>query len=57
LALQALLEDLDAIERRPHFSLRRTADGLVDAPPDRLDRFVDHYALAMERSSLGFDRS
>jgi hypothetical protein len=59
LALAALLEDLDAIERRPHFyfPLRHAGGALADGPSDRLDNFVDHFALAMKRSSSSFDRS
>jgi hypothetical protein len=51
LALEAVLEDLDAIERRPHFFLQNVAGDTADGAHDRLDAFVDHFALAMKRST------
>jgi hypothetical protein len=43
-ALDALAADLDAIERRPHFLLRRSEIS------SGIEGFVDHFAVAVERS-------
>jgi hypothetical protein len=47
-ALDALAADLDAIERRPHLSLRRYTE-----TPSGIESFVDHFAIAVERSRSG----
>jgi hypothetical protein len=46
-ALDALAADLDAIERRPHFLLRRSEIS------SGIEGFVDHFAVAVERSRSG----
>jgi hypothetical protein len=51
-ALAAVSSDLDAIERRPHFSLRLAAESLEANEPRGLESFVDHFAFAVRRNSL-----
>ena len=46
-ALYALAADLDAIERRPHLLLRRSEVS------NGIEGFVDHFAVAVERSRSG----
>jgi len=58
-ALEAVSEDLDAIEQRPHLYLRHAAEALetdedaleTDEAPRGLCTFVDQIALAMQRSN------
>jgi hypothetical protein len=51
-ALEAVSEDLDAIEQRPHLYLRHAAEALeTDEPPRASFAFVDQIALAMQRSN------
>ena len=57
MALEAVSKDLDAIEKRTHFSLRHAAQGLARGAPDRLDTFVDHFALEMKRSTSYYGHS
>jgi hypothetical protein len=49
-ALEAVIADLDAIERRPHFYLRHSADALVTPAPRGIGTFVDQFALAIGRA-------
>lgn len=51
-ALEAVSEDLDAIEWRPHLSLRLPAEGLVGLGSLGIEGFVDHFAFALKRSRL-----
>jgi hypothetical protein len=52
-ALEAVSADLDAIEKRPHFSLRRAADSLARERSRGIERFVDHFAVAVKQGTLG----
>jgi hypothetical protein len=52
MALEALSADLDAIMRRPHFSLRFAAENLVNDGSQRIERVVDHFAFAVKRGAL-----
>ena len=49
-ALEAVSADLDAIERRPHFLLRRAAETLEY--DNGIEGFVDHFAFAVKRGRL-----
>lgn len=49
-ALEAVSEDLDAIERRPHLSLRLAARELERKRSKGIEGFIDHFAFALERS-------
>ena len=51
-ALEAVSEDLDAIERRPHLSLRLAAENLDGSRSSGMESFVDHFAFAVKRGSL-----
>lgn len=51
-ALMAVSEELDALERRPHLSLRLAAENLNGSPSLRMESFVDNFAVAMKRGSL-----
>ena len=51
-ALEAVSTDLDAIEQRPHFLLRRAADTLDCDSPLGIESFIDHFAFAVKRGSL-----
>ena len=51
-ALEAVSQDLDAIERRPHLSLRLAADGLTGKASPSIESFVDHFALALKRGTF-----
>ena len=51
-ALEAVSEDLDAIERRPHLSLRLAAEDLVRQGSHGIEGFVDHFAFALKRGRL-----
>jgi hypothetical protein len=52
IALEAVSEDLDAIEQRPHLYLRHAAEALeTDETPRGSSAFVDQIALAMQRSN------
>jgi len=51
-ALEAVSEELDAIERRPHLSLRLAAEGLAGRRSHGIECFVDHFAFAVKRSRL-----
>lgn len=51
-ALVAVSEDLDAIEHRPHFSLRLSAEKLAPAGSAGIERFVDHFAFVLKRGGL-----
>lgn len=53
-ALVAVSEDLDAIEQRPHLSLRLAAEELAEpgsaAPGSHgIEGCIDHFALALKR--------
>ncbi len=51
-ALEAVSEDLDAIERRPHLSLRLAAEELAGQRSPGIEGFVDHFAFALKHSRL-----
>lgn len=51
LALEALREDLDAMERSPYLSLRIAAENLEASPSYGMNTFVDKFAVAMKRST------
>jgi hypothetical protein len=51
-ALEAVSADLDAIEQRPHFLLRRAAETLEYDSPNGIESFIDHFAFAVKRGSL-----
>ena len=51
-ALEAVSSDLDAIERRPHLSLRLAAEGLEPIEPQGLESFVHHFAFALKQNYL-----
>jgi hypothetical protein len=51
-ALVAVSEDLDALERRPHLSLRLAAENLGGSRSLGMESFVDNFAVAMKRGSL-----
>jgi hypothetical protein len=51
-ALEAVSSDLDAIERRPHLSLRLAAESLEQNEPQRLEAFVHHFAVAIKQNCL-----
>jgi hypothetical protein len=50
-ALEAVTEDLDAIERRPHLSLRLATQNLAGQGSEGAESFVDHFAFALKRSA------
>jgi len=54
-ALLAVSEDLDAIEQRPHLSLRLAAEDLAGAASHGIERCIDHFALAMKRGHVSLD--
>jgi hypothetical protein len=47
-ALVALAADLDAIEQRPHWLLRQSAEASTG-----IEGFVEHFAFAVERAKSG----
>lgn len=51
-ALVAVSEDLDALERRPHLSLRLAAENIDQSRTLGVESFVDNFAIAMKRSVL-----
>jgi signal transduction protein with GAF and PtsI domain len=51
-ALEAVSTDLDAIERRPHLSLRLAAECLEADEPQRLETVVHHFAFAIKQTYL-----
>jgi hypothetical protein len=51
-ALEAVSADLDAIEQRPHFLLKRAAETLECDSPNGIEGFVDHFAFAVKRGRL-----
>lgn len=51
-ALEAVSQDLDAIERRPHLSLRLSAEELAGQSVRGIESFVDHFAYALKRGSF-----
>ena len=51
-ALEAVSEELDALERRPHFSLRHAAENLEDVGSRGIECSVDNFAFALKRSAL-----
>jgi len=51
-ALEAVSEDLDAIERRPHLSLRLAAEDLAGDTSHSIEAFVDHFAFALKRGTF-----
>jgi len=51
-ALEAVSADLDAIERRPHLSLRLAAESLEPDEPQRLETVVHHFAFAIRQNYL-----
>jgi hypothetical protein len=51
-ALEAVSADLDAIERRPHPSLRSAAENLEGNRRDGLEAFVNHFVFAVKRGVL-----
>ena len=50
-ALEALSADLDAIEQRPHFSLRRAAEDLEHDGSHGIEGFIDHFAFAVRSAT------
>jgi len=48
-ALEAVSADLDAIEQRPHPSLRLAAENLEANRRDGLETFVNHFVFAVKR--------
>ena len=51
-ALEAVSADLDAIERRPHLSLRLAAEDLAGRATHGVENFVDHFAFALKRGTF-----
>ncbi len=51
-AIEAVSADLDAIEQRPHFLLRRAAETLEYDSPNGIEGFIDHFAFAVKRGIL-----
>ena len=51
-ALEAVSTDLDAIEQRPHPSLRSAAENLEANRGDGLETFVNHFVFAVKRGVL-----
>ena len=51
-ALEAVSADLDAIEQRPHPSLRSAAENLEGNRRDGLEAFVNHFVFAVKRGVL-----
>ena len=51
-ALEAVSADLDAIEQRPHPSLRSAAANLEANRRDGLEAFVNHFVFAVKRGVL-----
>jgi hypothetical protein len=51
-ALEAVSEDLDAIEQRPHLSLRLAAAELAGSSANGIESCVDHFALALKRGHV-----
>jgi len=51
-ALEAVSEDLDAIERRPHLSLRLAAEDLVGQRSHGIEGVIDHFAFALKHGRL-----
>jgi hypothetical protein len=51
-ALEAVSADLDAIEQRPHPSLRSAAANLEANRGDGLEVFVNHFVFAVKRGVL-----
>jgi len=55
-ALEAVSEDLDAIERRPHLSLRLAAEDLAGQRAHGIEGFIDHFAFALKRKQVELGR-
>ena len=51
-ALEAVSEDLDAIEQRPHLSLRLAAEDLSGQRSNGIEGFIDHFAFALKHARL-----
>jgi hypothetical protein len=51
-ALEAVSDDLDAIERRPHLSLRLAVQDLAGQRSNGIEGFVDHFAFALRRGRI-----
>ena len=51
-ALEAVSADLDAIEQRPHPSLRLAAENLEELQRDGLETCVNHFVFAVKRGEL-----
>ena len=51
-ALEAVSADLDAIEQRPHPSLRSAAENLDGNRREGLEAFVNHFVFAVKRGVL-----
>jgi hypothetical protein len=51
-ALEAVSADLDAIEQRPHPSLRSAAENLEGNRRDGLEACVNHFVYAVKRGTL-----
>lgn len=51
-ALEAVSADLDAIEQRPHPSLRLAAENLEELRRDGLEACVNHFVFAVKRGEL-----
>jgi hypothetical protein len=51
-ALEAVSEDLDAIERRPHFSLRLAAKDTEGNSSHGIESCVNHFAFALKRGTF-----
>ena len=52
MALEALSAELDAIMRRPHFSLRFAAESLTNSGSQQIERVVYPFAFAVNRGAL-----
>lgn len=48
-ALEAISRDLDAVERRPHLVLRRTAETMQQRSTGKMESFVGHFAFAVSK--------
>jgi hypothetical protein len=51
-ALEAVSEDLDAIERRPHLSLRLAAEDTERKSSHGIESCVNHFAFALKRGTF-----
>jgi hypothetical protein len=51
-ALEAVSEDLDAIERRPHLSLRLAAEDTEGKSSHGIESCVNRFAFALKRGTF-----